>query len=89
VTRGDPESPLRWTCKSTVVLSMELFKQHGIRISDKTVAKLVREHDYSHEAPNNPSKAPSTQTVRASSSASWRESALASGCSPELAGEPL
>ena len=38
VTRGDPESPLRWTCKSTVVLSGELFKQHGIRISDKTVS---------------------------------------------------
>jgi hypothetical protein len=44
--------PLRWTCKSTVVLSMELFKQHGIRISDKTVAKLLREHCYSLQAPN-------------------------------------
>ena len=52
VTRGDPESPLRWTCKSTVVLSIELFKQHGIRISDKTVAKLLREHGYSLQAPN-------------------------------------
>ena len=52
VTRGDPESPLRWTCKSTVVLSAELLKQHGIRISDKTVAKLLREHGYSLQAPN-------------------------------------
>jgi hypothetical protein len=52
VTRGDPESPLRWTCKNTVVLSGELFKQHGIRISDKTVAKLLREHGYSLQAPN-------------------------------------
>jgi hypothetical protein len=52
VTRGDPESPLRWTCKSTVVLSGELFEQHGIRISDKTVAKLLREHGYSLQAPN-------------------------------------
>jgi hypothetical protein len=52
VTRGDPESPLRWTCKSTVVLSTELFSQHGIRISDKTVAKLLREHGYSLQAPN-------------------------------------
>ena len=24
-TRGDPESPLRWTCKSTHVLSDEMF----------------------------------------------------------------
>jgi hypothetical protein len=51
VTRGDPESPLRWTCKSTVVLSTELFKQHGIRISDKTIAKLLREHGYSLQTP--------------------------------------
>jgi len=52
LTRGDPESPLRWTCKSTHVLSAELFEQHGIRISDKTVAKLLREHGYSLQAPN-------------------------------------
>lgn len=52
ITRGDPESPLRWTCKSTHVLSSELFAQHGIRISDKTVAKLLREHGYSLQAPN-------------------------------------
>ena len=50
-TRGDPESPLRWTCKSTHVLAAELFAQHGIRISDKTVAKLLRDHDYSLQAP--------------------------------------
>src|SRR6201999_1375798 len=36
VTRGDPESPLRWTCKSTLVLSAELFAQHSVRISDRT-----------------------------------------------------
>src|ERR1044071_2937101 len=37
-TRGDPESPLRWTCKSTQILAGELLAQHGIRISDRTVA---------------------------------------------------
>lgn len=52
VTRGDPDSPLRWTCKSTHVLSLELFARHGIRISDKTVSKLLREHGYSLQAPN-------------------------------------
>jgi hypothetical protein len=51
LTRGDPESPLRWTCKSTHALSTELFAQ-GIRVSDKTVAKLLREHGYSLQAPN-------------------------------------
>ena len=52
VTRGDPESPLRWTCKSTSILSAELFEQFGIQVSDRTVAKLLREHDYSLQAPN-------------------------------------
>jgi hypothetical protein len=52
VTRGDPESPLRWTCKSTLVLATELFAQHAIRISDKTVGKLLRDHGYSLQAPN-------------------------------------
>jgi hypothetical protein len=52
VTRGDPESPLRWTCKSTQALSDELLKNHGIQISDRTVAKLLRNHGYSLQAPN-------------------------------------
>jgi hypothetical protein len=52
VTRGDPESPLRWTCKSTVALAGELFVQYGIEISDKTVAKLLRNHGYSLQAPS-------------------------------------
>lgn len=51
VTRGEPESPLRWTCKSTHALSAELIAQ-GIQASDKTVAKLLREHGYSLQAPN-------------------------------------
>ena len=51
VTRGDPESPLRWTCKSTTLLSAEMFTQHGIRLSDKTVAKLLRQRGYSFQSP--------------------------------------
>ena len=43
---------MRWTCKSAHALSAELFSRHGIRISDKTVAKLLREHGYSLQAPN-------------------------------------
>lgn len=50
VTRGDPESPLRWTCKSTQVLSAELYELHRIQISDRTVAKLLREHGYRLQA---------------------------------------
>lgn len=51
VTRGDPESALRWTCKSTQALATELFEQ-GISVSDRTVAKLLRDHGYSLQAPN-------------------------------------
>ncbi len=43
---------MRWTCKSTTVLAAELFTSFGIRISDKTVAKLLKEHGYSLQAPN-------------------------------------
>jgi hypothetical protein len=52
ITRGDPESPLRWTCKGTVALAGELFVQHGIEVNERTVAKLLRKHGYSLQAPN-------------------------------------
>jgi transposase len=52
ITRGDPESPLRWTCKSTRTLSDELYAQLGVYVSNKTVAKLLKEHGYSLQAPN-------------------------------------
>src|ERR1700691_2007263 len=51
-TRGDPESPLRWTCKSTHALSAEMFSQHGLRVSNQTVARLLDDNDYSLQAPN-------------------------------------
>src|SRR5256885_486586 len=37
MTRGHPESPLRWTCKSTRKLAEELCRQ-GHPVSDRTVA---------------------------------------------------
>lgn len=46
LTRGDPESPLRWTCKSTRVLAAELTAQHH-QISHEKVAQLLRNMDYS------------------------------------------
>jgi hypothetical protein len=45
-TRGDPESPLRWTCKSTRRLAAELGKQYD-SVSHETVAKALRDADYS------------------------------------------
>ena len=49
VTRGDPESPLRWTCKSLSVLAIELNRQ-GHCVSDRTVGRLLHEMGYSLQA---------------------------------------
>ena len=48
-SRGDPESPLRWTTKSTAKLAAELTAQ-GHRVSPRTVAKLLRQSGYSLQA---------------------------------------
>ena len=48
-TRGDPESPLRWTCKSTRRLADEMTRQDH-PVSARTVAKLLWEEDYSLQA---------------------------------------
>ncbi len=45
-TRGDPMSRLRWTTKSTVRLAEELTAQ-GHPTGSDTVARLLKEHDYS------------------------------------------
>jgi len=49
VTRGDPESALRWTCKSTRRLGGELRSQ-GYVVSHALVARLLSELGYSLQA---------------------------------------
>jgi hypothetical protein len=49
VTRGDPESPLRWTCKSVRKLAEEL-QHEGHAVSYQTVAELLHALDYSLQA---------------------------------------
>ncbi len=44
--RGDPESPLRWTCKSTRKLASEL-KNMGHNVSHTRVAEILRSQGYS------------------------------------------
>jgi len=48
-TRGDPECPLRWTCKSTRLLAAEL-QRRGYRIGDRKVADLLHQMRYSLQA---------------------------------------
>ena len=49
VTRGDPESPLRWTCKSVRKLAEELNRL-GHQTSHRMVAELLPELGYSLQA---------------------------------------
>ena len=46
LTRGDPESPLRWTCKSTTHLAEELSQQQH-PVSPRTVGRLLNADGYS------------------------------------------
>lgn len=45
-TRGDPESPLRWICKSTRTLAAQLTRRKH-PVSHMKVAQLLREQGYS------------------------------------------
>jgi len=49
VTRGDPMSPLRWTCKSTTKLAEEL-RASGHVVSQATVWRLLDELGYSMQS---------------------------------------
>jgi hypothetical protein len=49
VTRGDPQSPLCWTCKSTRHLAEALVKK-GHEVSHQTVERLLRQMGYSLQA---------------------------------------
>ena len=48
-TRGDPMSPLRWTCKSTRTLADELQRQRFL-VSCNTVGQLLRARGFSLQA---------------------------------------
>lgn len=45
-SRGDPESPLQWTCKSTRKLAQELNVK-GHKVGARTVANLLRQMNFS------------------------------------------
>jgi transposase len=62
VTRGDPGSALRWTCKSTTQLAEEL-RARGHIVSHQTVGRILHELHYSlqatrktHEGANHPDR---------------------------------
>ena len=71
-TRGDPESPLRWTSKSTRTLADELSAQ-GHRSARRTVAKLLHESGYSLQATRKTRKGGTIRTATRSSATSPRQ----------------
>ena len=50
LTRGDPTSPLRWTCKSRAKLAAALTQQ-GWHVSSTTVGRMLNQLGYSLQAP--------------------------------------
>jgi hypothetical protein len=69
VSRGDPESPLRWTTKSTAKLAAELTAR-GHRVSARTVAKLLKQAGTVCRRTRKPLKAPSIRIGMRSSAIS-------------------
>ena len=51
-TRGDPQSALRWTCKSTTRLAQAL-NQQGHQVSQRTVCDLLAQMHYSWQSVRN------------------------------------
>jgi len=74
----DPESPLRWTCKSTHALSAQLFVRHGIRLSRKTCPSCCAITTTACKHRTSPWKVRSIQTATRSSSTSTRRRRTAS-----------
>ena len=71
LTRGDPQSPLRWTCKSRAKLTQALV-QAGWRVSSTTVGRLLHELGYrlqsvrkSREATSHPERGAQFEYINA------------------------
>ena len=71
LTRGDPTSPLRWTCKSRAKLAAALTQQ-GWRVSSTTVGRLLHQLGYRLQSARKRQEGPATRTVTRSSSTSMR-----------------
>ena len=72
MTRGDPESPLRWTCKSVRKLAAELNRR-GHQTNRQTVAEMLDDLGYSRQIAR-PGREPVTLTAMRSSSTSTTRS---------------
>ena len=71
LTRGDPCSPLRWTCKSRAKLTGALVKG-GWQVSSTTVGRLLHELGYSLQSVRKSREGASHPDRNASSSTSTR-----------------
>ena len=72
-SRGDPESPLRWTCKSVRVLASEL-RRMGHQVCPQVVANLLHGMEYSLQGNSKTLEGSSIPTATRSSSISTHRS---------------
>ena len=83
LTRGDPTSPLRWTCKSQAKLTAALAK-HGWEVSSTTVGRLLHELGYRLQSVRkSPERARRIPTATRSSSTSTRRPPASCGASSQ------
>ena len=76
--RGDPESPLRWTCKSSRALAAELTaRRHPV--SHTKVTQLLKQEDYSlqgnrktEEGEDHPNRDTQFRHLNRAVKAAWR-----------------
>ncbi len=68
-TRGDPESPLRWICKSTRTIANELARHHH-PVSHAKVAQLLHGLDYSLQSNRKTEEDETTRTATRNSATS-------------------
>ena len=71
VTRGDPQSPLRWTCKSRAKLAAALTNA-GWKVSSTTVGRLLHELGYRLQSVRKSTEGRRTRTATHSSNISMR-----------------
>ena len=81
VTRGDPESPLRWTSKSTRKLATELTAQ-GYAVSPQKVGQLLAASGYSLQATQKTIEGRIIPTAMSSSRSSTIESTCFTAAAP-------
>ena len=88
-SRGDPQSPLRWTCKSTRQLA-DALAARGVQVSNDTVGRLLKQQRYTLQrtlkteegAPSTPTGTRSSGMSTSRAASSWPPASRSSASTP-------